>query len=181
VPLPIAAAPYPLYASWLTRKELTMSFSPNTMFVRQHYGAMPEQFPSSDEVMKFAKALKIIASADGEMSDVEWNTYAYLGRMCGASEDFLSEVKAFNAKGAKLETFLTGITDANGRARQMLYDAVCVAASDGYAAQEREATARAGQLLGIDRHTVLAIEALAETDVAQRRARAALLVPNAKK
>jgi tellurite resistance protein len=154
-----------------------MSFTANMMYIKEHYGSAPDEPPRNDQVVNFAKALKIIASADGEMSDMEWNTYAHIGRMCGASEELLSEVRAFDGRHAKLDDYLKGISDDNGRARQMLYDAVMVASSDGYAKQEREATARAGQLLGIDRAIVQAIEAMAESEVALRRARGALLVP----
>lgn len=141
--------------------------------VRQTFGVTFPLTPALRE--KVGKAILVVAGADGALSDTEMDYFLGLARTWGASDAQLEAFQKFDYRAARLADLL----DAETRplARIILYEAVRIARSDGFAANEREAAARAAKMLGLDAHIVVDIEALLGIEDAVRAARIRLLSP----
>lgn len=130
--------------------------------------------------LRLAKAIMIIAAADGELSPPEWATLVGGFRAAQMPEAMLEELARFDPHSAKLEDYLTGdYKHLKAPARVMLYTAIWISRADGvYAAEERAMAARAAKILGIDDDLLAALESHAEIEEATAKARAALLFPD---
>ncbi len=140
--------------------------------VRQRYGRLPG---NDTVVLNYAKAVKYIVGADGEIPEAEQKAIRRGLQRLGASPNVIAEVEQFDCDGAKLEDLLGVITKGGLRARALLRDAIEISRADGhYAVEEREAAAKAAQLLGVDESTLHMIEALVEMEHAVGRMRKTL-------
>ncbi len=140
--------------------------------VKDRYGRVPKD---ADQVLAYAKAVKIIVGADGAIPEAEQKAMRKGLKRLGASEQVIGEIDQFDHAGTKLEDVLGAVTMGGLRARMLLRDAIEISRADGhYAAQERAATAHAAELLGVDEMTLHSIEALVEMDRAVKRLRKAL-------
>lgn len=121
------------------------------------------------------KAILIIASGDGDLSETERSWSFGMGKAFGVPNEVLEGVMKFDPRGEKLETYLTPAVKPY--ARVILYDALRCAASDGFTEKERQMTRKAAKLLGVDASIVPWMESvyLMENDV--RQARIQLLSP----
>jgi len=146
---------------------------PNTAFAEYRYGAVPEN-PSAERTMRYGKALMIILGADGQISDAEMSEFMKLGKLMGATEEALAEVRNFDFRKARLEEYLEGLKD-DAHARRMLFDAIMIASADGYAAEERQSAAKAAKMLGVDSAVLVAIEGAVAMELALRDMRRRLL------
>jgi tellurite resistance protein len=130
--------------------------------------------------LRLAKAIMIIAAADGELSPPEWAMLVGGFRAAQMPDAMLEELAKFDARSAKLEDFLADdYKHYKSPARVMLYSAIVISRADGrYAAEERAAAARAAKIMGIGDDLLSALEGHAEIEEAAARARAALLFPD---
>ncbi|MCP4657144.1 MAG: hypothetical protein GY856_17180 [bacterium] len=140
--------------------------------VKDRYGRVPKD---DDQVRAYAKAVKIIVGADGAIPEPEQKALCKGLKRLGASEQVVGEIKQFDPIGAKLEDVLGAVTKGGLRARMLLRDGIEISRADGhYAAEERAATARAAEILGVDEMTLRSIESLVEMEHAVKRLRKAL-------
>ncbi|HEY3815891.1 MAG TPA: hypothetical protein VGL81_01910 [Polyangiaceae bacterium] len=130
--------------------------------------------------LRLAKAIMIIASADGELAPAEWAVLVGGFRAAQMPDAMLEELSRFEARGAKLEDYLTGdYKHLKAPGRVMLYTAIWISRADGrYAVEERAMAARAAKILGIDDDVLAALESHAEIEEVTAKARAALLFPD---
>jgi tellurite resistance protein len=130
--------------------------------------------------LRLAKAIMIIASADGEMSPAEWAAFVGGFRAAQMPDAMLEELARFDARNARLEDYLTSdFKHIKAPARVMLYTAIWISRADGhYAAEERAMAARAAKLLGIDDDLLEALENHAALEETAAAGRAALLYPD---
>lgn len=140
--------------------------------VVQRYGKTPS---SDEEIAKYLQALKVIIGADGEVAEEEMNVLRKGMKRLGASEDLVKMIEGFNISGVKLETVLPSLTPGGKRARYLLKDAIEIARADGtYAQGEKDAVAKAADLLGVSQETRKAIESLVELEHASKHLRKAI-------
>ncbi|HLE97704.1 MAG TPA: hypothetical protein VI997_10075 [Candidatus Thermoplasmatota archaeon] len=126
----------------------------------------------ADLVLRYGKAVASVAAADGELSEAEVACFCTTMRAWGATDLELDECfGAPEPSGAPLEAALRPL------ARLILYDAIRVAAADGFGPVERDAARRAAERLGLDPGLVPAIEGLLGVEEALRAARLRLLSP----
>lgn len=141
--------------------------------VRTRYGRLPK---SDAEVLAYAKAVKIIIGADGEIAPEEKKAFDKGLARLGASRSVIDELKSFDHAKAKLDDVVGGLRKGGVRARALLRDAIEIASADGvYAKEEREMAHRAATLLGVDHPTLHAIEALVAVERAAAQLRNAVL------
>jgi tellurite resistance protein len=147
--------------------------------LRVLYGASPGTFDAELQ-LRLAKAIMIVASADGELSPAEWAAFVGGLRAAQMPEAMLEELARFDGRSAKLEDYLTGdYKHLVAPARLMLYTAIWVSRADGhYAPEERAMAARAAKIMGIDADLLAALESHAEIEAATAAARAALIFPD---
>lgn len=143
------------------------------------YGASPGKLDPELQ-LRVAKAVMIIAGADGELSPAEWAAFVGGLRAFQMPEAMLEELARFDPHNAKLEDYLTGdFKHLAAPARFMLYTAIWVSRADGrYAVEERAMAARAAKIMGIDDDVLAALESHAEIEAATAAARAALIFPD---
>src|SRR5262249_12928535 len=100
-----------------------------------------------EQVVQYARAAKLIASADG-LSDRE--SSALVARMdaLGAPDDVRKEIMDFDVTSATLQDVLKGFPVKHAKA--LLYSAISVASVDGYTDAERTSVATAAEVLGVD-------------------------------
>ena len=145
----------------------------HTYYSREIFGQSID-FPE-EIIYKCAKAQLIIAGADG-LSPQELEDCHGLGRVFGATEAMINEIKKFDYKNAKLEDHLPPEIRPFGK--QFLYFAIKIASADNhYAAEERASVARAAKALGVDAGTLKNIESLVEAEHGIRNMRMNLLAP----
>jgi tellurite resistance protein len=144
----------------------------DTHAVKTRYGRLPK---SDQQVLAYAKAVKIIVGADGQIPEAEKKAMHKGLEQLGASPEVIQQLEAFDHTSTKLEDVLSGFKKGGLRARALLRDAIDISRADGhYAAEERAAAAKAAKLLGIDDATLHSIEALVEMEHGVSRLRKAL-------
>ncbi|WP_281616450.1 hypothetical protein [Flammeovirga sp. SubArs3] len=122
----------------------------------------------SSSWLDYVKALLAIAGADGEVSDEEmdWVFQDFLN-IVGASEEQVEEVRSFDFKNVDLAELLSSldIDVPMNYKRTLVYDAVMMARADMvYAKEEKEAVAKAAELLGVPFFIAKTIEGLVNTE-----------------
>lgn len=147
-----------------------------TQYAKRRYNiTAPIDF---DVAVKYGGVLMAIAGADGELGEAEFQWYAdEQETLFLESEEYIETLRKFDWKNAKLEELLSGIKYAfsiNFR-RTLLYQAIKMSRADGlYHEKEKEAAAKAAEILGIDRSGLVSLEAMAELEDATERLRLAL-------
>lgn len=122
------------------------------------------------------KAILIVASADGDLTETETSWFFGMGKAFGVPPSVLEEVMKFDPRSEKLETVLT--PEVRPYARVILYDAVRCAASDGFSEKERQMAHKAAKLLGVEPSVVPWVETTLQLENDVRHARIRLLAPD---
>ena len=150
--------------------------------LRLLYGSSPGAHDPEMQ-LNLAKAIMIIAAADGELSPPEWAALVGGFKAVQMPDAMLEELSRFDARNAKLEDYLSqDYRHLKAPARIMLYTAIWISRADGhYAVEERAMAKRAAKILGIDDDMLAALEGHAEVEAATAAARAALLFPDLRK
>ena len=120
------------------------------------------------------KLVLALASADGELSPRERETYLSILRSYGAPDADVDALRAFVPGPMVVERVVGG--QKPSFLRCLVYDAIRTARVDGFAEKERTATVRIAQRLGLETGLVTAIESLLVVEDATRRARHRLLL-----
>lgn len=129
-----------------------------------------------EQVRGYLKALKIIISADGDIAEAELKALKKGMVKLGIPAAMMDEILAFDSFNTPLEAVLPALHHGGKKARGLIHDAIEYARADGtYAEGEKDAVEKAAQILGVDAHTVKALESLVELEQATRRLRKALL------
>lgn len=149
---------------------------PRDTIFRMLYGLpMP---PSEPELrLRLVKAAMIIARADGELSEAEWEATVAVSRMLEMPDEDLEQLSRFDFANTPIEELLPERTLLPGVARVTLYNAIQIASADQYHDREKAAVARAAQHLGVAPDVVAVIEDLVAQDLLARRTRAHVLFP----
>ena len=130
----------------------------------------------------YGKAVLVVVSADGAVSDAEMRAWLGIARACGATDEQVRAWIELDWDNARLEDCIPGISsdpeNPGEIALAFLYDAIRVSRADGvYAEKERDAVARAARTLGIPLAQVAALEALVDAEAALRSLRLSLFYP----
>jgi tellurite resistance protein len=128
---------------------------------------------SPENLLSIAKAVMILASADGEFSTAESEYFFAMMAGFGLPEGALALLREFDPTGEDATEFLR--PEYRSMARHFIYDAIKVCRVDGYHERERAAILRAAASLGVGEPTVVAIEGLIEVESSLRTARLSLL------
>jgi uncharacterized tellurite resistance protein B-like protein len=131
-----------------------------------------------DVAVKYGGALMAIAGADGELAEKEFQWYVDEQELLTKnSAELIEALRKFDWKNASIEEILGGISydfPVNFR-RVMLYQAIKMSRADQeYHEKEKAAVAKAAEILGLDRSTVVSLESVAEMEEATERLRLAL-------
>ena len=130
-------------------------------FVQLIYGV--DSIEAEDNV-KYAQALMIIAGADGDVSDAEWEWFYARGHAMGVPDFVLESFKSFDWRNARLEDY---VGTNRAVARILLYDAIAMSGADGvYSEAESRAVRNAASLMGVSEDVVDAIEGIVEMEAA---------------
>jgi uncharacterized tellurite resistance protein B-like protein len=141
--------------------------------VKARYGRTPK---SEDQALNYARILKTIIAADGDIAAGEWTLLLRGLKRLGASAEAVADITAFEPGSVSLETLAAGLKPGGKRARLLLRDAIEISRGDGvYAQAEKAAVRKTAALLGVDDSSVRAIESLIEMEHAVKRLRKALL------
>lgn len=122
---------------------------------------------SRDAVVRYGRAVKHIASADGSMSIAELDLFFDDARSRGVSESILLEWEEYDCENGSLEKTLKLLRPVLTKSLEklLLFDAIRVAIEDSnYPLEEQDAVRRAAELLEIDDRTVVELETLASLD-----------------
>ncbi|MEQ9551141.1 TerB family tellurite resistance protein [Coleofasciculus sp. G2-EDA-02] len=147
-----------------------------TQYAKHRYNiTQPIDF---DVAVKYGGALMAIAGADGELREAEFQWYVDEQELLIVDpQEYIEALRQFDWKGANIEDLLKGISydfPLNFR-RSMLYQAIKMSRADGnYHEKEKAAVAKAAEILGIERSTVVTLESLAELEESTQRLRLAL-------
>lgn len=147
-----------------------------TQYAKNRYNiTQPIDF---DVAVKYGGVLMAIAGADGELRDAEFQWYVDEQELLMVdSQEYIEALRQFDWKGANIDELLAGISydfPLNFR-RSMLYQAIKMSRADGnYHDKEKAAVAKAAEILGIERSTVVSIESVAELEESTERLRLAL-------
>lgn len=130
---------------------------------------------------EYGKALLIIAGADGEVSEKEWQWIEdYFGIIDEDSQEAIDIMRDFDYKNAQLDGILKKIdhkAQALGQVRPslrrtLLYHAIIISKADqDYSAKEQNMVRKAAQLLEIDFDTALLVEGIVNLEEATDRMR----------
>ena len=150
---------------------MSLEHSPlGNQFIRLIYGV---DAIAAEDNANYAKALMIIAGADGEISAGESDWFYDRGRAMGVPEFVLEDFKRFDWRNAKLEDH---VGTNHAVARILLYDAITMSGADGdYSAEEAEQVRNAARLMGVSEDVVDALEGIVAMEKALRDARHTLL------
>lgn len=125
----------------------------------------------------FGRAVLMIVSGDGRVTDAEWLYLNGRAKAMGVAEDIIKAWR-FDYGSCDLETEVkTYWTLLGGESHSFLYEAIKTARADGYSPGERAAVRRAANVCGIPESVVHQIEAVCEAEDALRRVRISLLHP----
>jgi len=131
-----------------------------------------------DVALKYGAALMAIAGADGELAEQEFQWYVEEQELLMEdSAEYIEALRKFDWKNANLEELLSGIsyTFPLNFKRSMLYQAIKMSRADkDYHEKEKAAVAKAAEILGLDRSTVVSLESVAELEESTERLRLAL-------
>ena len=147
-----------------------------TKYAQQKYGiTQPVDF---DVAVKYGLALMAIAGAEGELADKEFQWYIDEQEMLTANpQEYIETLRQSDWKNANIEELLSAIKydfPLNFR-RTMLYQAIKMCGGDQiYHEKEKASVAKAAEILGIERATVVSLESLVELEAASERLRLAL-------
>jgi tellurite resistance protein len=119
------------------------------------------------------KAIIAVAGADGEVSPKEFHYLLGRAKMFGTPDHELEEAMKFDPRSVPLGEVVKHVPPA--ARRNLLYESILVARSDGFAEPERRAAQRMARELGVDPAFVDAVESHLEIEDAVRRARIRLL------
>ncbi len=129
--------------------------------------------------LNYGYALLVIAGADGEVSEAEFNWLLNHQRIVGAPEEAIEKYKTFEYKNADLEDLLSKITvDVSNwsKSRTLLYHAIQMArADDSYSLEEQQAVKKAAKLLKVEDDIALALNKLVDAEEALTALRKSLL------
>ncbi|OLR92209.1 tellurite resistance TerB family protein [Actinokineospora bangkokensis] len=144
-------------------------------FGKQAYGLSSA---SAEAMVNYGKALLVIAGADGEVSDAEFDWLVDHQRRFGATEEVIAAYRDFDHQSADLGEILAGIsTDVASwqAAPHLVYHAIQMCSADGgYADAERGKVVEAARRMGVADDTTLALHALIRMEKAVYDLRAAL-------
>ena len=147
-----------------------------TLYAKKKYNVTA---PIDVDVAKnYLRAIVAIASADGELAQEELDWFVEEQRLVGVPSDLIEEnIIKYDGKNADIEKLLGGIHydfSLNFR-RCMLYQAIKMSRADGvYHEKEKAAVARAAEILGVERNTVVSLESLVEIEESADRLRLAI-------
>jgi len=142
-----------------------------SLLIQQHYGSLAA---SLEESVAEGKATRIILAADGTSPSEELAFRVGLQAL-GLPEAAQKEILDFDPSGKRIEDVLPSYEKNGQLARVMLYNAVLVAAVDGFGDAERAQFRRAGEMLGVPLDVVSAIEDLVLMEKAVTNLRHSLL------
>ncbi len=150
----------------------------STYTLNQLHGGVTDQGLTQEELpaevtLAFAKSTMILASADGNFSDNERSEFESMITSFGVPDEIVAELAGFDPVGKDISEYLP--QEHRGMARHFLYDAIKVAAVDGYHDKERAAVHAAAASIGVSASVVVAIEGLVAVESSLRDARLALL------
>jgi len=148
-----------------------MIFDINTVMKRYQ---MSEE--TEERALRYLKALKLVIGADGDIADEEWLALEKFMEKHSVSQQLMQEISAFDITQSSLEQVLPDYQEDSPRARSLLRDAIEIARADGtYAPEENAAVMQAARWLGVEKETVLALEALVEMEAGVYKLKKALL------
>eukprot|EP01100_Stratorugosa_tubuloviscum_P006823 TRINITY_DN289_c0_g4_i2.p1 TRINITY_DN289_c0_g4~~TRINITY_DN289_c0_g4_i2.p1 ORF type:complete len:169 (+),score=44.38 TRINITY_DN289_c0_g4_i2:113-619(+) len=143
-------------------------------FAKWFYGM--DGFPVRDHALELIKAVFIVAGGDGSISETERNFFLGYLDAVGLPDDLHEFFKTYPGN-ERLEDILANsqsIKDDSAK-RSILYTAILVAGSDGYAQGEHDQVVKFGAILGLSAEDVAQVEALAEAEKKQGEERRRIL------
>ncbi|WP_193199986.1 TerB family tellurite resistance protein [Nostoc sp. MG11] len=129
--------------------------------------------------LNYGYALLVIAGADEEVSEAEFNWVLNHMHMVGTPQEVIKKYKTFDYKNADLENILSKITVEGSnwsQSRTLLYHSIQVSRADGnYSPEEQKAVKKLAKLLKVEDDIAFALNRLVETEEAVTALRKALL------
>ena len=132
----------------------------------QNKELLGESYISDKDLRNIGKILLITAGADGEIAEEEMEYLLGFGQGMGAPDEMVAEWENFDWQNGKMEDHIAQLSNfGKPRRNRLLYTAIKVAwADEDYAQEEKEATGKIGELVGIDPVNVTAIEGLVKIE-----------------
>ncbi|MBF0237785.1 MAG: TerB family tellurite resistance protein [SAR324 cluster bacterium] len=117
-------------------------------------------------LLDLGKILLIAAGADGVIAPEEMKFYLELFEDLHTPDRVIDELKNFDWKEAKLDTYLSRVTQFDvSQRRWLLYQSIRIVCADKiFEVRERKSTRTIGETLGLDVQTINAIENLAKLE-----------------
>jgi hypothetical protein len=128
-----------------------------------------DHLPEIGDPGAYGRAVLTVLGADGEISDGELSFFLDHAAKLGFPQVILEELREFDYQNANFEDY-SGAIRSSSAAKMLLYDAIRGSMIDEYAESEKEAIAKAAGILGIDDDLLRALEGLAGTETAVRKA-----------
>ncbi|NET00941.1 MAG: hypothetical protein F6K62_16165 [Sphaerospermopsis sp. SIO1G2] len=136
-----------------------------TPYARQKYNATT--LVDFDAGIKYSSILLAIVGADGELAEAELQWYLDEVKLLGCGQDYIDAIRNIDWKQVNIEAALNEVKFdfSLNISRSLLYQAVKMSRADGvYHEKEKEAVAKAAQVLGVDKTVVDSIESIAEME-----------------
>jgi hypothetical protein len=143
---------------------------------REHFGFSKP--PPHLDLRAMAIALVTVANGDRQITTEERNWLVGYFAAKGYPQDIVREAMAVAAVDLAAIPELMAPSNLRKSARILIYDAIRVAAVDGYRAGEEKAVRDVAFALGLDEAAVAEIEALVREEEALRARRIAVLMPD---
>lgn len=149
-----------------------------TYHLKEIHGGLTHDGQTVDEMdmetmLNFVLSVKIIAAAEGPLTEQESEEMIGMMRAFGLPDEGLAALDAFDPVGKELADFLP--RNHPTMIRHFIYDAIKIGHIHGYNEPERRAVRQAAELGGVDESVVIAIEGLIEIEQSVRAARLAIL------
>jgi tellurite resistance protein len=109
---------------------------------------VPEPIEHRNDLTNSCKALLIVAGADGEVSDEEWNVIFEFIDSVGGSLELADTLQAFDYSNGQLDQLVKNIKP--NLHRHLLFNALRVARADGLSDEERKKAKKLAELTKID-------------------------------
>jgi len=109
---------------------------------------VPEPIEHRNDLSNSCKVLLIVAGADGEVSDEEWNVIFEFIDSVGGSLELVDDLQAFDYKKEQMGQLVEKINPT--LYRHLLFNALRVARADGLSDEERERAKKLADLTKID-------------------------------